>query len=164
LELDVVQYDLDEATKNRLEDTVKNFVYKSGCMLAILCDDAGRVLAYDSRVPLEEYKLEFITSIISGIFGASLEVSKLLEVEELDIIQFEGKTIDVIISHIKPRFLFGVLVKKTTYIGTVRLFLKEASLELERILGEMKSVPKKIIRIDLETLEEKLREIIGGVE
>jgi predicted regulator of Ras-like GTPase activity (Roadblock/LC7/MglB family) len=164
LELDIVQYDFDEATKNRLKDTVKNFVSKSGCMLAVLCDDAGRVLSYDSRVPLEEYKSEFITSIVSGIFGASLEMSKLLELGELDLIQFEGKTFDVIIKHIKPRFLLGVLVKKTTYIGTVRLFLKEASAELEEILEEMRSIPKKTIKIDVETLEEKLREIIGGVE
>ena len=164
MELDIVQYDLDEATKIRLENVIKNFVSKSGSMLAVLCDDAGRVLSYDSRVPLEEYKSEFITSIVSGIFGASLEMSKLLELEELDLIQFEGKTLDVIIKHIKPRFLLGVLVKKTTSIGTVRLFLKEASVELEEILKEMKSIPKKTIKIDVETLEERLRKIIGGIE
>jgi hypothetical protein len=44
------------------------------------------------------------------------------------------------------------------------LFLKEASLELEEILKEMKSIPRKTIKIDVETLEEKLREIIGGIE
>jgi predicted regulator of Ras-like GTPase activity (Roadblock/LC7/MglB family) len=164
LELDIVQYDLDEAIKNRLENVIKNLASKSGSILAVLCDDAGRALSYDSRVPLEEYKSEFITSIVSGIFGASLEMCKLLELEELDLIQFEGKTLDVIIKHIKPRFLLSVLVKKTTSIGIVRLFLKEASLELEEILKEMKSTPKKTIKIDVETLEEKLREIIGGVE
>jgi predicted regulator of Ras-like GTPase activity (Roadblock/LC7/MglB family) len=164
LELDIVQYDLDEATKNRLENVIKNFLSKSGSMLAVLCDDAGRVLSYDSRVPLEEYKSEFITSIVSGIFGASLEMCKLLELEELELIQFEGRTLDVIIKHIKPRFLLGVLVKRTTSIGSVRLFLKEASLELEEILKEMKIIPKKTTKIDVETLEEKLREIIGGIE
>jgi transcriptional/translational regulatory protein YebC/TACO1 len=70
----------------------------------------------------------------------------------------------VIIKHIKPRFLLSVLVKKTTSIGTVRLFLREASLELEEILKEMKSIPKKTIKIDVENLEEKLRKIIGGIE
>ena len=164
MELDIVQYDLDEATKNRLETVIKNLVSKSGSMLAVLCDDAGRVLSYDSRVPLEEYKSEFITSIVSGIFGASLEMCKLLELEELELIQFEGRTLDVIIKHIKPRFLLGVLVKRTTSIGSVRLFLKEASLELEEILKEMKIIPKKTTKIDVETLEEKLREIIGGIE
>lgn len=164
MELDLVQYDLDEATKIKLENVIKNFVFKSGSILAVLCDDAGRTLSYDSRVHLEEYKSEFITSIVSGIFGASLEMSKLLEVEELDVIQLEGKTIDVIIKHIKPRFLLGVLVKKTTSIGTVRLFLKEASVELEEILKEMKSIPKKVIKIDVETLEERLHKIIGGIE
>lgn len=44
------------------------------------------------------------------------------------------------------------------------MFLKEASLELEEILKEMKSIPRKTIKIDVETLEEKLREIIGGIE
>jgi hypothetical protein len=38
LELDIVQYDLDEATKNRLENAIKNFVSKSGSMLAVLCE------------------------------------------------------------------------------------------------------------------------------
>ncbi len=164
MELDIVQYDLDEATKTRLEDAIKNFVSKSGSMLAVLCDDAGRVLSYDSSVPLEEYKSEFIASIVSGIFGASLEMSKLLELEGLDLIQFEGKNVDVIINHIKPRFLFGVLVKKETSPGTIRLLLREASVELEEILKETKSIPKKVIKIDVETLEEKLREVIGGIE
>jgi len=155
---------LDEATKTKLENAIKNFVSKSGSVLAVLCDDAGRILSYDSRMPLEEYESEFITSIVSGIFGASLEMSKMLELGDLDFIQFEGKSLDVIIKHIKPKFLLGVLVKKTTSIGAVHLFLKEASLELEETLKEMKSIPKKTIKIDVETLEEMLRKIIGGTE
>ena len=164
MELDIVQYDLDETIKIRLDSAIKNFVAKSNAMLAVLCDDAGRVVSYDSKVPLEEYKSEFITSIVSGIFGASLEMSKLLELEELDLIQFEGKTLDMIIKHIKPRFLLGVLINKNTSIGTVRLFLKEASVELEKTLEDIKSIPKKKVKVDIKTLEEALNKILGAEE
>jgi len=93
----------------------------------------------------------------------SMEMSKMLKMEEPDLLQFEGKSMDVIVKYIKPRFLLGILVGKSVSIGTVRLFLRELAQNLESVLANIKKVPIKTVKIDAATLEEKLSKIIGGM-
>jgi hypothetical protein len=53
-------------------------------------------------------------------------------------------------------------VDRGVALGSVRLFLREASQELEEIFSNIKLVPAKKIKVDVKTLEEKLSRIIGA--
>jgi len=163
MELDLIEYDLDKDTKVALEQAIGNFMLKSQAKLVVLTDDGGRILAYQANPKTEDYQTEFAASIMSGMFLAAMEMSKMLKMEEPDLLQFEGKSMDVIVKYIKPRFLLGILVGKSVSIGTVRLFLRELAQNLESVLANIKKVPVKTVKIDAATLEEKLSKIIGGM-
>lgn len=161
MELDIIEYELDKETEEKLSQTLKNLLSKTSADMVILTDDAGRLIDAKGRVS-KDYMGEFISSLVSGIFGAAAEMSKMLNIDELDILAFEGKNMDVLIKAIKPRFLLGVLVKKSVAIGSVRLFLREASSELESVLSNLHTVPSKVIKLDVETIERRLEQILGG--
>jgi len=160
MELDLIEYELDRETKERLSNTLGNLLNKTNAELVILTDDAGRVIEVRGKA-VDEDRAEFIASLISGIFGAAVEISKMLSVDELEVLQFESKKVDVVIKWVKPRFLLGIMVDKGISLGSVRLFMRDASAELEDIFANVKLVPTKILRLDVKTLEEKLNRIIG---
>ncbi|ADO46195.1 Roadblock/LC7 family protein [Hydrogenobacter thermophilus TK-6] len=160
MELDLVEYELDQDTKAKLDEVLKNLFSKTSAELVILADDAGRIISLKGK-RIDEDRAEFIASLISGMFGAAAEMSKMLSVEELDILQFEGKKVDVVIKAIKPRFLIGIMVDKGVALGSVRLFLRDASQELEEIFSSVKLVPVKTVKVDVKSLEEKLSKLVG---
>ncbi len=161
MELDIIEYELDKETEEKLNQTLKNLLSKTSADMVVLTDDAGRLIDIKGRVD-KDYMGEFISSLISGIFGAAAEMSKMLSMDELDMLAFEGKSMDVLIKLIKPRFLVGISVKKSIALGSVRLFLREAASELEGVLSSVSKAPSKVIKIDVETLEKKLEQIIKG--
>lgn len=160
MELDLIEYELDDRIKSKLSEVLENLLSKTSAELVILTDDAGRIIDIKGKKTNED-RGEFIASLISGIFGAASEMSKMLSVEELDVLQFEGKGVNVVIKAIKPRFLIGIMVNKAVALGSVRLFLKATAQELEELFNNLKLVPVKTVKVDVKTLEEKLSRIIG---
>ncbi|MDQ7081567.1 MAG: hypothetical protein Q9N34_00085 [Aquificota bacterium] len=91
MELDVIQYEIDEETEKQLINALKNFVVRTDADLVILSDDAGRIISFYGK-SLNETKAEFLASIISGIFGAAFEMAKMVSGDDLlDAIQYESK-------------------------------------------------------------------------
>ncbi len=161
MELDIIQYDLDPDTKKQLQRILQNLLNKTSASVILLTDDAGRVLDIKGNKQ-EALETEFLATLISGIFGAAVEMGKILRMEDLDVLQYESKSMDVVIKHIRPRFLLGIIVGKGVALGTVRLFLKEAAEALEKVLERAQWAPSTEIKIDIKELEEKLNRILGG--
>ncbi len=161
MELDVIQYEIDEETERQLVNALKNFVMRTDADLVILSDDAGRIISFYGK-NLDETKAEFLASIISGIFGAAFEMAKMVSHEDLlDAIQYESKKQNVVVKAVGDRFLVGVLCPKSVALGTVRLFLKELAEELGRIFSTVKPKPSKLLKLSPEAIEEKLNRILG---
>ncbi|NPA42192.1 MAG: roadblock/LC7 domain-containing protein [Aquificae bacterium] len=162
MELDVVQYEIDEEVERQLINTLKNFITKTDADLVILSDDAGRIISFYGK-NLDETQAEFLASIISGIFGAAFEMAKMVSQEDLlDAIQYESKKQNVVVKAVGDRFLVGVLCPKSVALGTVRLFLKELTEELNRIFSSVKPKPSKLLRLSPEAIEDKLNKILGA--
>lgn len=161
MELDIIQYDIDPETKRRLQMVLQNLLNKTSANVIILTDDAGRIIDIKGQKE-EDLETEFLATLISGIFGAAVEMGKILRMEDLEVLQYESKSMDVVIKYIRPRFLLGIIVGKGVALGTVRLFLKEAGEELEEVLEKAEMVPSKQIKIDIKELEEKLSRVLGG--
>lgn len=161
MELDLIEYDIDPNTKRQVQSIMQNLLNKTSANVVILTDDAGRIVDIKGKRE-EDVETEFLATLISGIFGAAVEMGKILRMEDLEVLQYESKSMDVVIKFIKPRFLLGVFVSKGIALGTVRLFLKEASDNLEKILEETKMVPVRELKIDVKELEERLSRILGG--
>ncbi|MFN7065931.1 MAG: roadblock/LC7 domain-containing protein [Aquificaceae bacterium] len=160
MELDLIEYDIDPRVKEKLEEIIQMLLYKISAGVVMLSDDAGRIVSIKGG-GYRETDAEFLATLISGIFGAAVEMGKIINMQDLEILQYESKNIDVVIKFIPPRFLLGIIVKKDVSIGTVRLFLKEASAILEKVLKDIKLVPVREIKIDVKDLEKKLNEILG---
>ncbi len=161
MELDIIQYDLDPDTRKRLQSILQNLLDRTSASVIILTDDAGRIVDIKGKKE-EDLETEFLATLISGIFGAAVEMGKILKMDDLEVLQYESKSMDVVIKYIRPRFLLGIIVGKGVALGTVRLFLKEASEALEEALERATLVPSKEIKIDIKALEEKLNMLLGG--
>ena len=161
MELDIVQYTIDDEVERRLVNALKNFISKTDADLVILSDDAGRIISFHGK-HLDETQAEFLASIISGIFGAAFEMAKMVSKEDLlDAIQYESKKQNVVVKAVGSRFLVGVLCPKSVALGTVRLFLKELASELDNIFAKVKSKPSKMVKLSPEAIEDKLNKILG---
>ncbi|MEJ7553961.1 MAG: roadblock/LC7 domain-containing protein [Aquificaceae bacterium] len=161
MELDLIEYDIDPKVKRQVEDILQKLVEKTSAGVVMLTDDAGRIVSIKGRKQ-EDVESEFLATLISGVFGAAVEMGKILSIDQLEVLQYESKNMDVVIKFIKPRFLLGVIVPKSTALGTVRLFMKEASDSLEKVLESARMVPVRELKIDIKELEEKLNMILGG--
>lgn len=159
MELDLVEYDIDTEIKKQVEAIIQNLLGKASATVVILTDDAGRIVEIKGNVK-NQIETEFLGTLISGVFGAAVEMGKLLHMDLLDSLQYESKNMDVVIKYIPPRFLLGVIVGKEVSLGRVRLFLKEATSALEKVLQNAKMVPVRTVKMDVAELEKKLSQII----
>ncbi len=161
MELDLIKYDLDDEIKQQLDNILSKFLSKTKVDLVVLCDDAGRVASYQGS-DKSENDIEFIASLVSGIFGAAAEMAKLMnEGDILDIVQYESKNVNVLIKSVGKRFLVGVLSPKTASLGSIRLFLKELCSDLETLFAGIKLKPAKVIKLRPEDIERKLNQVLG---
>ncbi len=161
MELDLIEYDMDPTVKRQVEVILQKLVEKTSAGVVMLTDDAGRIVSIKGKKQ-EDIESEFLATLISGVFGAAVEMGKILSIDQLEVLQYESKNMDVVIKFIKPRFLLGVIVPKKIAVGTVRLFMKEASDSLEKALESARMVPVRELKIDIKELEEKLNRILGG--
>lgn len=161
MELDLIEYDIDPKIKEKVDNIIHMLLYKISAGVVMLSDDAGRIISIKGG-GFSDTDAEFLATLISGVFGAAVEMGKIINMQNLEILQYESKNMDVVIKFIPTRFLLGIIVKKDVSIGTVRLFLKEASAMLENVLKDIKLVPIRQIKMDVKELEKKLNEILGG--
>ena len=161
MELDLIEYDIDPNVKKQVENALQNLLTKTSASVVMLTDDAGRIVSIKGG-HFKETERDFLATLISGVFGAAVEMGKILKMEDLEVLQYESKSMDVVIKFIPPRFLLGVIVEEGVALGTVRLFLKDAGEALEKILAGAKMVPIREIKIGIKELEEKLNRILGG--
>ena len=73
------------------------------CCLAVVSIKGGHY---------KETERDFLATLISGVFGAAVEMGKILIMEDLEVLQYESKSMDVVIKFIPPRFLLGVIVEE----------------------------------------------------
>lgn len=93
--------------------------------MVILTNDAGRIVGIKGG-NYGDTDVDFLATLISGVFGAAVEMGKILKMVDLEVLQYESKSMDVVIKYIPHMFLLGVIVEEGVALGTVRLFLKEA--------------------------------------
>ncbi len=162
MELDLIQYEIDEETEEKLINSFRAFVAKTDADLVIISDDAGRIVTFYGK-SLDETQAEFLASIISGIFGAAFEMAKMVSREDLlDTIQYESRKQNVIVKSVGERFLVGVLCPKNVALGSVRLFTKNLAKELDSIFSSVKPKPTRLVKLSPEAIEDKLNKILGA--
>ncbi len=161
MELDVIQYEIDKDTEQKLGRTLKKFIDKSGADFILLSDKAGRTVSFYGK-NLDEVTVEFIASIISGLFGAASEMAKFIsDSDEMDTIQYETKNQSVIVKAVSDRFLIGVICPRGVALGSVRLFMRDLVEELNQHFKEIKLTPSKLVKLTPDMIEEKLNSILG---
>ncbi len=161
MELDVIQYEIDKETEQKLGRTLKKFIDKSGADFILLADKAGRTISFYGK-NLDEVTVEFIASIISGLFGAASEMAKFIsDSDEMDTIQYETRNQSVIVKAVSEKFLIGVICPKGVAIGSVRLFIRDLVDELCKHFKEIKLTPSKLVKLTPDMIEEKLNSILG---
>ncbi len=162
MELDLIKYEMDGEIKRQIDNILGKFMSKTKVDLIVLCDDAGRIASYKGKTQ-DENEIEFVASLISGIFGAAAEMAKIMnEGDVLDIVQYESKNVNVLIKAVGKRFLVGVLAPKDASLGSIRLFIKELCGDIETLFAGLKLRPAKVIRLKPEDIERKLNQVLGA--
>ncbi|GAB6065943.1 roadblock/LC7 domain-containing protein [Aquifex pyrophilus] len=160
MELDLVGYELDERDKEKLEGIVNRFCEKASPHAVFLFDKGGRVILFKGE-GIKDLEAEFFSSIMSALFFASEELTKMIEEKEtLNDIFYETKTRIFTIAKLEKDFLVGVVCNKDMSIGSVRLFFREFVKGLNEVLKNVKKVEKKLYKISPQELEKKLSEVL----
>jgi len=161
MELDLVGYYLDGDTKNKIEETVNKFFAKANPSAILLFDKGGRVVFFRGE-KLKEIEAEFLSSIMSALFFASEELTRLIEDKDtMKDIFYETKNRIFIVARLEMEFLIGVICKKDLSIGSVRLFFKNLVRDLNQLLQKVERIEKRINKISPKELEQKLTEILS---
>ncbi|WP_461831401.1 roadblock/LC7 domain-containing protein [Aquifex sp.] len=140
---------------------VNRFCEKASPYGVFLFDKGGRIILFKGE-KVSELEAEFFSSIMSALFFASEELTKMVEGKEtLNDIFYETKNRVFTIAKLEKDFLVGVICKKDMSIGSVRLFFKEFVKSLNEVLRNVRKVDKKLYKISPQELEKKLSEVLG---
>lgn len=106
----------------------------------LVVDKNGQLIA--SAGAASELDTTSLSSLVAGNVAATGGIAKLIEEEEFTGQYHEGKGISVHMTIVSRRVILVVLFDKNTTHGLVRLRVKKATVELERVLEEVSKKAK----------------------
>ncbi len=107
----------------------------------MVVDKNGQMIAAAGDV--SDLDTTSLSSLVAGNVAATGGIAKLIEEDEFTGQFHEGKGISVHLSIVARRIILVVLFDKNTTHGLVRLRVKKAAEELERVFAEMANKPQQ---------------------
>ncbi len=84
-----------------------------------------------------------LAALLAGSFASTREIAKLVGESEFSVLFHQGKKDHIHMSLIGERSILVVIFDDRTTIGMVRLYAKEASVELAHVFEELKNQPSE---------------------
>ena len=125
----------------RIQQAADHLQQDSRARTILVVDKNGQLIAASGNV--HDLDTTSLSSLVAGNVAATGGIAKLIEEDEFTGQFHEGKGISVHLTIVARRIILVVLFDKNTTHGLVRLRVKKASEELERIFAEMASKPQQ---------------------
>jgi len=119
----------------RLEDALRRLRYESNGKAVFLIDRNGQQIA--AAGDLREFDITSLASLTAGNVAATDGLAKLIGEREFSVLFHEGQRDHIHISIVAKRAILLVIFDERSSLGLVRLRVKRASVEMEKIFEVM---------------------------
>ncbi len=125
----------------RIQEVADRLAVDSRARTILVVDKNGQLIAAAGNA--HELDTTSLSSLVAGNVAATGGIAKLIEEEEFTGQFHEGKGISIHLSIVARRIILVVLFDKNTTHGLVRLRVRKAIEELEKIFAEMAQRPQQ---------------------
>ncbi|MCL5966678.1 MAG: roadblock/LC7 domain-containing protein [Deltaproteobacteria bacterium] len=132
---------LREREFHAFQAALRKLLADSYAKIVFLVDKNGSLLA--SAGETEDFDTTSLASLAAGNIAATGGLASLIGEKEFSILFHEGERDNMHISVVANRLILVVIFDRRSSVGLVRLRVRRASGELERILKEMDSREEK---------------------
>jgi predicted regulator of Ras-like GTPase activity (Roadblock/LC7/MglB family) len=119
----------------QLEDALRRLRQESNAKAVFLIDKNGQQIA--STGEIEQFDVTSLASLTAGNVAATDGLAKLIGEREFSVLFHEGQQDHIHISIVGRRAILLVIFDDRSSLGLVRLRVKRASVEMERIFDTM---------------------------
>ena len=120
---------------NKISAVLNRLRVDASAKIVFLIDKNGQQIAGAGEI--EQVDSTSLASLTAGNVAATDGLAKLIGEKEFSILFHEGKKDNIHISIVGQRLILVVIFDERSSLGLVRLRVRKAAAELERILGEM---------------------------
>jgi len=120
---------------NKISAVLNRLRVDASAKIVFLIDKNGQQIAATGEI--EYVDTTSLASLTAGNVAATDGLAKLIGEKEFSILFHEGKKDNIHISIVGQRLILVVIFDERSSLGLVRLRVRKAAAELERILGEM---------------------------
>jgi len=139
---------------NKITVVLNRLRVDASAKIVFLIDKNGQQIAGAGEI--ETVDTTSLASLTAGNVAATDGLAKLIGEKEFSILFHEGKKDNIHISIVGQRLILVVVFDERSSLGLVRLRVRKAAAELERILGEME---EKAIEVGVEEAASPFAEI-----
>jgi predicted regulator of Ras-like GTPase activity (Roadblock/LC7/MglB family) len=136
---DVVIHESDAA---RIDAVLSRFLADSNSTAALLIDRSGQSLAMAGASP--SLDTVSIGALAAGAFSSTAALARLLGESEFSVLFHEGVKESLHVSTVDDGTILLAIFDDHTTVGMVRLFAREASTAIGKILEESRTRPRRI--------------------
>jgi len=134
LQSNLVMY---EEEFERIQRLLNRLRVDSSAKIVFLVDKNGQQIAGAGEIDLVD--TTSLASLTAGNVAATDGLAKLIGEKEFSILFHEGRKDNIHISIVGQRLILVVIFDERSSLGLVRLRVRKASGDIERILGEMEA-------------------------
>lgn len=120
---------------NKISAVLNRLRVDASAKIVFLIDKNGQQIAAAGEI--EYVDTTSLASLTAGNVAATDGLAKLIGEKEFSILFHEGKKDNIHISIVGQRLILVIIFDERSSLGLVRLRVRKAASELERILGEM---------------------------
>ena len=130
--MDLILY---EEEIHQLEEVLKRLRHDSNARAVFLIDKNGQQMAADGDV--DQFDTTSLASLTAGNVAATDSLAKLIGEREFSVLFHEGERDHIHISIVSKRAILLVIFDERSSLGLVRLRVKRAAAEFDKIFEQM---------------------------
>lgn len=146
------QFILREKEYLEIQTVLKKLLANSYSKVVFLVDKNGSLLACAGET--EDFDTTSLASLAAGNIAATGGLASLIGEKEFSILFHEGERDNMHISVVANRLILVVIFGRRSSVGLVRLRVRRAAVDLERILREIDAAALRGEEGDIEELTE----------
>jgi predicted regulator of Ras-like GTPase activity (Roadblock/LC7/MglB family) len=132
---------IHETEAERIDAVLVGFLAESGASEVLLIDRSGQPLAQSGGASHDTIS---IAALAAGAFSSTGAMAQLLGETEFSVLFHEGATRNIHVSTVDTATILLAIFDSHTTVGMVRLFAREASAAIARILDDARAQPAHV--------------------
>jgi predicted regulator of Ras-like GTPase activity (Roadblock/LC7/MglB family) len=128
---------------DQINSVLKEFLSLSESKCILLIDKDGLLVTKVGEA--KDFDLQAVAALCAGSYHATRQVARLIGEDEFYVLFNEGNKDSIQLSLVGDRTLLATVFDDTTTLGMVRLYSKEASDKLSKIIDSLHSKRSKVV-------------------